>query len=43
PKINAVCTLLIAVVSVGVIIAAILNKRHEVQKARDAHLAATAG
>ena len=43
PKINAVCTLLIAVVSVGVIIAAILNKRREVQKARDAHLAATAG
>jgi putrescine transport system permease protein len=35
--------LLIAVVSVGVILAAIVNKRREVQKARDAHLAATAG
>ncbi|MEF2552338.1 ABC transporter permease subunit [Aurantimonas sp. A2-1-M11] len=43
PKINAVCTLLIAVVSVGVIAAALINKRRVVQKARDAHLAAAAG
>lgn len=35
PEINAVCTLLIAVVSVGVIIASVLNKRREVQRVRD--------
>ncbi|MET0942548.1 MAG: ABC transporter permease subunit [Mesorhizobium sp.] len=35
PEINAVCTLLIAVVSVGVIAASIVNKRREVQRQRD--------
>jgi putrescine transport system permease protein len=35
PEINAVCTLLIAVVSVGVIAASIVNKRREVQRRRD--------
>ncbi len=35
PEINAVCTLLIAVVTVGVIAAAIVNKRREVQRQRD--------
>ncbi len=35
PEINAVCTLLIAVVAVGVIAAAIVNKRREVQRQRD--------
>lgn len=35
PEINAVCTLLIAVVAGGVIIASLLNKRREVNRARD--------
>ncbi len=35
PEINAVCTLLIAVVASGVIIASLLNKRREVNRARD--------
>lgn len=35
PEINAVCTLLIAVVTCGVIIASLLNKRREVNRARD--------
>ena len=35
PEINAVCTLLIAAVSVGVIIASVLNKRREVKRLRD--------
>lgn len=35
PEINAVCTILIAVVSVGVIIASLMNKRREVQRVRD--------
>lgn len=35
PEINAVCTILIAVVSVGVIIASVMNKRREVQRVRD--------
>ena len=35
PEINAVCTLMIAFVSVGVIITALLNKRREVQRVRD--------
>ena len=39
PEINAVCTLLIAVVTVGVIAAAIVNKRREVQRQRDEHAA----
>jgi putrescine transport system permease protein len=35
PEINAVCTLLIAVVTVGVIAAAVVNKRRDVQRQRD--------
>jgi putrescine transport system permease protein len=35
PEINAICTLMIAFVAVGVIAASILNKRREVQRARD--------
>ena len=35
PEINAACTILIAVVAVGVIIASIANKRREVQRQRD--------
>ncbi len=35
PEINAVCTLLIAVVTVGVLAAAIVNKRRDVQRQRD--------
>ena len=35
PEINAVCTLLIAVVAVGIIIASIANKRREAQRILD--------
>ena len=35
PEINAACTLLIAVVTAGVIAASIVNKRREVQRQRD--------
>lgn len=35
PEINAACTLLIAVVAVGVIIASLVNKRRQVQRLRD--------
>ena len=35
PEINAACTLLIAVVAVGVIVVSIVNKRREVQRLRD--------
>ncbi|WP_299866256.1 ABC transporter permease [uncultured Hoeflea sp.] len=35
PEINAVCTLLIAVVTAGVIIASLLNKSREVRRKRD--------
>ena len=35
PEINAACTILIAVVAVGVIIASLANKRREVQRQRD--------
>jgi putrescine transport system permease protein len=35
PEINAVSTLLIAVVAVGVLIASIANKRREAQRIRD--------
>lgn len=35
PEINAVCTVLIAFVATGVIIASIVNKRKEVQRRRD--------
>jgi putrescine transport system permease protein len=40
PEINAICTILIAVVSVGVIIAGILSKRQIVRRERDERLAA---
>lgn len=42
PEINAVCTILIAIVTVGVIIASITTKRHELQRQRDEHFAAAA-
>jgi putrescine transport system permease protein len=35
PEINAVCTILIALVTVGVIIASIITKHREVQRLRD--------
>ncbi|MCF3639522.1 ABC transporter permease subunit [Rhizobium sp. TRM95111] len=35
PEINAACTLLIAVVAVGVVIASIMTKRREMQRQRD--------
>ncbi len=35
PEINAVCTILIAIVTVGVLVAAIVNKRRDVQRQRD--------
>lgn len=40
PEINAVCTILIAVVTLGVIIASIGTKRRELQRQRDEHTAA---
>ncbi|MCM2291349.1 ABC transporter permease subunit [Allorhizobium sp. BGMRC 0089] len=40
PEINAVCTILIAIVTIGVIIASLNIKRREVQRLRDEHLAA---
>ena len=39
PEINAVCTMLIAVVTVGVIIASIVTKRQEVERERAERLA----
>ena len=41
PEINAACTILIAIVTVGVIIASIATKRREYQRQRDEHLATT--
>ena len=35
PEINAVCTILIAIVTTGVVAAAIVNKRRDVQRQRD--------
>jgi putrescine transport system permease protein len=35
PEINAACTLMIAVVALGVIVASLVNKRREVQRLRD--------
>jgi putrescine transport system permease protein len=40
PEINAVCTLIVAVVTVAVIIASVLNKRQEVERQRAERLAA---
>jgi putrescine transport system permease protein len=42
PEINAVCTILIAIVTVGVICASIITKRREVQRERDERAAAAA-
>jgi putrescine transport system permease protein len=35
PEINAICTILIAIVATGVIIASLVNKRREVQRLKD--------
>ena len=35
PEINAVCTIMIAVIAVGVVATSVLNKRREVQRVRD--------
>lgn len=43
PEINAVCTILIALVATGVIIASIANKRREVQRRRDERAAMAGG
>ncbi|HEX8046924.1 ABC transporter permease subunit [Rhizobium sp.] len=40
PEINAICTILIGVVAIGVICASIATKRREVQRQRDEHAAA---
>jgi putrescine transport system permease protein len=42
PEINAICTILIGIVTVGVIIASIMSKRAEVERARAERLAAQA-
>jgi putrescine transport system permease protein len=41
PEINAVCTILIAIVTVGVICASVVTKRREIQRQRDERAAAT--
>ncbi|RYC10295.1 ABC transporter permease [Ciceribacter ferrooxidans] len=41
PEINAVCTILIGIVTIGVIIASITTKQRELQRLRDEHVAAT--
>jgi len=43
PEINAACTMLIAFVTLGVIIASIATKRQEAQRQRDEHAAAAQG
>ncbi|WJH39029.1 ABC transporter permease subunit [Aliirhizobium terrae] len=40
PEINAICTILIALVTIGVICASLSTKRAEVKRIRDEHLAA---
>lgn len=40
PEINAVCTILIAIVTIGVIAASLVNKRREVQRMREEQSAA---
>ncbi|WP_454848247.1 ABC transporter permease [Rhizobium binxianense] len=42
PEINAVCTILIGIVTVGVICASLITKRREVQRERDERAAAAA-
>jgi putrescine transport system permease protein len=39
PEINAVCTILIAIVTTGVVIASVVNKRREVRRLRDEQVA----
>ncbi|MER0237558.1 ABC transporter permease subunit [Fulvimarina sp. MAC8] len=39
PEINAVCTILIAIVTAGVLIATLVNKRREVRRARESEVA----
>jgi putrescine transport system permease protein len=39
PEINAICTILIALVTLGVIAASISTKRGEIRRIRDEHLA----
>jgi putrescine transport system permease protein len=39
PEINAVCTILIAIVAVGVICASVVTKQREIQRQRDEHAA----
>jgi putrescine transport system permease protein len=43
PEINAVCTILIAIVATGVIVASVVTKRREVRRARDEQLARQQG
>ncbi|MBO6718161.1 MAG: ABC transporter permease subunit [Rhizobiaceae bacterium] len=43
PEINAVCTILIAIVASGVIAASLVNKRRDVQRMRDEQAARQAG
>jgi len=43
PEINAACTILIGIVSIGVITASIVNKRREVQRQRDEQAAQRGG
>jgi putrescine transport system permease protein len=42
PEINAICTILIGLVTMGVIFASIASKRTELQRIRDEHVAAKA-
>ncbi|MCR4269335.1 ABC transporter permease subunit [Nitratireductor sp. ZSWI3] len=42
PEINAVCTILIGIVAIGVIIASIITKRQEIQRQRDEQAAVRA-
>lgn len=39
PEINAVCTILIAIVTVGVVAASLVNKRHEIRRLREEQMA----
>ncbi|CAN7217774.1 ABC transporter permease subunit [Rhizobium sp. LjRoot30] len=42
PEINAACTILIGIVTIGVIVASVVTKRQEYQRQRDEHVAAKA-
>jgi putrescine transport system permease protein len=41
PEINAICTILIGIVTIGVLAASIVTKRREVERRRAEQLAAT--